>query len=49
MAQIKAAKGKEMKAFESKLKQQGGALSLVWDVDFKQQEERSERETSFPS
>lgn len=29
MAQIKAAKGKEMKAFESKLKQQGGALSLV--------------------
>jgi LMBR1 domain-containing protein 1 len=29
MAQIKASKGKEMKAFETKLKQQGGALSLV--------------------
>ena len=29
MAQIKADKGKQMKAFERKLQQQGGALSLV--------------------
>ena len=29
MAQIKAEKGKERKAFARKLEQQGGALSLV--------------------